>query len=102
MKLTKKKALEIAIELWEWIVDNPEKGKNEWLGWAKHGYMAGDCPFCQYGHATIIHADDCDCPLDKKYGSCYDNRCAFNEWNPHDPDGGHAAAVEVLAQLKEL
>ncbi|KKK75103.1 hypothetical protein LCGC14_2877050, partial [marine sediment metagenome] len=48
---------------------------------------------------------DCNCPLDEKYGSCYGS--AFNRWclammEPQAEDGGHAAAVEFLAQLKEL
>ena len=102
MKLTKKRALKIAIGLWEGIVDNPGEKKYEWPGWEKHGKMSGDCPFCQYGHATLIHADKCDCPLDEKYGSCYDKQCAFNDWNIFDKDRGHLAAVEFLAQLKEL
>ena len=49
MKLTKKKALEIAIELWEWIVDNPGKYKREWPGWDEYGGMLFECPLCQRG-----------------------------------------------------
>ncbi len=99
MKLTKKKALEIAIELWEWIVDNPGRWKNKWPGWAKYGWMSDDCPFCEY-EERHPGKHRCNCPLKEKYGSCY--LSAFLNWHTEDEDGGHAAAVEFLAQLKEL
>ena len=101
MKLTKKKALSIAIVLWEWIVDNPGKEKHKWPGWAKYGWMSDDCPFCEYGsNHSNSETLACNCPLDKKYGSCYST--SFGEWGIFDDDGGHAAAVGFLAQLREL
>ncbi|KKN57573.1 hypothetical protein LCGC14_0561190 [marine sediment metagenome] len=98
MRLTKKKALEIAIELWEWIVDNPGKEKREWPEWKKYGNMVFYCPFCQYGMSA--YHENCNCPLSKEYGDCDDS--AYGSWDYDDEDGGHAAAVEFLAQLKEL
>ncbi len=103
MKLTKKKALEIAIELWEWMVDNPGKFKLEWPGWEVYGEMEGDCPFCEYDNRHPFKRK-CNCPLKEKYDSCFAS--AFGEWDEaneeEDAEAGHAAAVEFLAQLKEL
>ena len=99
MKLTKKKTLEIAIELWEWIVDNPGSFKHEWPGWKKYGRMGSSCPFCEYDRAHRLKAK-CNCPLENKDDGCLDT--AYGRWRPFCGDGGHAAAVEFLAQLKEL
>ena len=105
MKLTKKKALEIAIELWEWIVDNPGKYKGDWPRWDKYKRMRHDCPFCQYGFSTVSQ-EACDCPLSRKYGGCVAFDCAYDKWSTSIIVGGedeaHKAAVEFLAQLKEL
>lgn len=106
MKLTKKKALEIAIELWGWIVDNPGKNKNEWPEWEKYGEMRYDCPLCEVGHFEVIGDDNllCDCPLAKYNSDCFE--WAYGKWeramDAKKEDGGHAAAVEFLAQLKGI
>ena len=103
MKLTKKKALDIAIELWEWMVDNPGRYKHQWPGWKKYGEMECDCPFCEYDDKHPFETR-CNCPLKEKYDSCF--LSAFGKWDhvvsKGDVSGGHAAAVEFLAQLKKL
>ena len=106
MKLTKKKALEIAIELWGWIVDNPGKFKNAWPGWEKHGEMRCDCPLCEY--ADLAHSGCKRCPLKWGEYGCEENPISqYMKW--HDAmyedegtDEAHKAAVKFLAQLKEL
>ncbi len=103
MKLTKKKALEIAIELWEWIVDNPGKLKHEWTEWEKYGRMLNSCPLCEYA----CRADCIKCPLKWGYYGCEDNDISqYIKWHDAINEGAknaaHAAAVEFLAQLKEL
>ncbi len=102
MKLTKKKALSIAIELWEWIVDNPGKRKSAWPGWEKYGKMHESCSLCEYYIRIRIDmlARLCDCPIAKKHKHC--TYTAYGQWHPSNKEGGHAAAVEFLAQLKEL
>ena len=113
MKLTKKKALLIAIELWEWIVDNPGEEKDTWPGWAGYGTMLFACPLCEYQdqEGGVGHKVCPECPYFIKFGRCCragrirDTR-AFEKWlrtvmKLHE-DGSHAAAVEFLAQLKEL
>ena len=47
MKLTKKKAKEICIELWTWLAETGRR-KGRWPGWKKYGRMLANCPFCEY------------------------------------------------------
>ena len=48
MILTKKKALEISIELWEWLAETGSDNKEDWPGWAKYGRMECTCALCEY------------------------------------------------------
>lgn len=48
MKLTKRKALQLCLELWWWIKDNPGYEKRDWPKWKEYGYMKDDCPACEY------------------------------------------------------
>ena len=48
MRLTKKKALDISIELWEWLAEDGSRRKSDWPGWGKYGGMRADCPLCEY------------------------------------------------------
>jgi hypothetical protein len=50
MRLTKEKALEMCVELWSWLAENPTKEKSDWPGWEgkkKEGYWNG-CPCCEW------------------------------------------------------
>mgnify|MGYP001576274964 CR=1 FL=1 len=63
-KLTKERTLELCLELWTWLRDNPMGRRKEgWPGWTKHqAYL--NCFACEYAHQQ-----DCDvfvcrlCPL---------------------------------------
>ena len=48
MRLTKKKALDISIELWEDMEKTGRGHKDAWVGWKKYGKMLNDCPLCAY------------------------------------------------------
>lgn len=48
MKLTKEKAVDIAIELWTWLAETGEESKHNWPGWEIYGGMYMDCPLCDY------------------------------------------------------
>ena len=74
MRLTKKKAIKICIELWEWLAKTGE-AKWDWPGWERYGYASRGCPFC-----SLYWAERCRyCPISKgifrncvinmKYGS---------------------------------
>ena len=51
MKLTKKKAIEITIELWEWLAETG-KDKEDWEGWKNLASMVYNCPLCEYATVT--------------------------------------------------
>ena len=75
MRLTKKKAIEISIELWTWLVETGRGHKQEWDGWDKYGEMVDECALCEFSR------NGCSaCPLELMFGGCkesfYDNwRC---------------------------
>ena len=65
--LTKRNALEICLELWKWLRDNPTKDKSDWPGWAETILdCLCSCPCCQYlaDQYWDIGTEACDqCPL---------------------------------------
>ena len=62
-KLTKKRALELCLELWTWLRDSPMREKEEWPGWTKHqAYLA--CFACEYVYKNNEDVLECSlCPL---------------------------------------
>ena len=79
MKLTKKEALEITVELWKYI-DKTEKSKFGWSGWEKYGHLKNYCSCCEYvNQFSRIKIEDVDEPeLDCK------NHCPLYEAWPYD------------------
>ena len=76
MKLTARQALEIGLELWEWLEDNPSKEKHEWPGWEKYERMAADCPCCEYKDQQ--DSNDCgDCLIYWRLKLGLDNHCTY-------------------------
>ena len=77
MRLTKKKAIEICIELWEDMAETGAKYKSKWKGWDKYGEMVAYCPLCEY---TIHREGGCGaCPLrEGGYEGCSDTY--FRDW----------------------
>lgn len=55
MRLTKKKAIDISIELWEWTAETGSEYKGEWPGWDKYGGMLFDCPLCQHYRKSLFN-----------------------------------------------
>ena len=51
-KLTKKEALKIHQDLWNWLSQNPDKEKRDWPEWIINGgstiYCQNNCPACEY------------------------------------------------------
>jgi hypothetical protein len=40
--MTKKQCLEMTAALWDWLAENPDKGKHDWPGWADSGFADAD------------------------------------------------------------
>ena len=114
MIMTKIKALELSIELWEWLTDNPDKEKDEHPTLPVDRWFLG-CALCQYNPGS----GSCGgCPMTgswpSAYGICEDcgGDSAYEEWvdvesNLYPYDRSFLAAVlveafkERLAELQE-
>ena len=79
MKLTKRKALTICLELWEWLEKNPNSDKYAWPRWVYNDgdldVMATTCPCCEYSFSHTRYGDCTKCPLlglwtGEEYSSC--------------------------------
>lgn len=106
MKLTKKKAIEISIELWEWLAETGDGNKANWSGWKKYGGMVCDCALCEYStqQGGIKGDTICDfCPLYTQLGNgCYE--FGYCEWEmiAETVEDRKEYARLFLAQLREL
>lgn len=87
--MTKRQALELCIELWDWLADNPTARKSKWIGFAEWDKMESDCPCCQYVAETTKCApirgemEEClHCPLHgfAWQGSCVDKDALYSRW----------------------
>ncbi len=104
MKLTKKKALELSIELWTWLAETG-KHKYEWNGWSKYGNIFHDCFLCEYGiKQSTIEADECDlCSYYQRFGYCCLHPSPYTNWDDALTTEEHKKyAQEFLEQLKQL
>ncbi len=101
MKLTKKKALEITIELWTFLAETGKK-KSEWDGWKKYGRMRMGCPLCEYNNLHPLE-DGCNCPFDKFEDGCEGEELSFGKWEEAETiEERKKFAGEFLNQLKEV
>jgi len=73
MKLTKKRAIELHRELWDWLYHHPSKEKEDWPRW-RHNKGDIDSASVESGCFLCEYTDTgCDgCPLDwSPAGTCY-------------------------------
>lgn len=108
MRLTKKKALDISIELWERMAKTGAKHKRTWLGWKKYGKMLNNCPLCEYVDVDkdgYLKNRCKECPLNWGYIGCEDNETSqYIKWieDAHNPFDRKKYAGLFLEQLKEI
>lgn len=93
MRLTRKKAIEISIELWEWLAETGGLKRN-WPGWRIYDSMALDCPLCEYSNRKNARKKVdaiCDeyCPIK----NCY--KAGYKEWD----EAGASKARKKYATL---
>ncbi len=94
MRLTKKKAFDISIELWQWLAEDGSRRKSQWPGWGKYGKNSWECALCLYYDTR----GSCKaCPI----SSCITD-FAFGDWEKAltVPDRKKYAGL-FLEQLKE-
>lgn len=94
MRLTRKKAIELCIELWTWLAKTGKEDKSDWPGWLKYYAsvkIAGErvwgyCWFCEYDERqkerekTLLSCSFC--PLVEIFGidGCTNKQCYFKKW----------------------
>lgn len=107
MRLTRKKAIALCIELWEWLAETGKR-KDDWPGWKKYGYVYLLCFFCEYGQQrrqkNKSQKSLCIvCPLYqlKPPKGCYSS--AYKKWaDAITPRSRKKYAKLFLAQIKEI
>lgn len=91
MRLSRKKAIELCIELWTWLAETGAKHKSQWPEWSKYlkyniprnSGTYHECWLCEYAYQVKRRKpesinDKCEyCLYNKKYGLC----CAIGEFH---------------------
>ncbi len=103
MRLTKKKSMEICIELWTYLAETGNE-KKDWPGWERYGKMDAGCPLCHYAYQHQPEEEvRCNCPLDRSpFNGCYSTY--YGDWYYFENDKWDRKkyAGLFLKQLKEI
>jgi hypothetical protein len=101
--MTKKQCLEMTAALWDWLAENPDKGKPDWPGWAKTRRSKKfletycHCPCCMF---TKFHCAECPVPWPRpasRYTPCLGINGPYIEWSYAGRQKRVIAAREVAA-----
>jgi hypothetical protein len=85
------------IELWDWLVDHPDKEKWQWPGWKDVPAQENDCFACGYSEFKNSCAD---CPLVWPDEDCYfDDEYLFARW---DRAEDLEEKAKLAAQIRDL
>jgi len=106
MRLTKKRAVQITIRLWEWLAKTG-KYKHEWPQWKHYGDMAVHCPLCEYHwrhwqlkRSTIRCVY---CPYYQVFGYCNEGGSPFFDWSfARTKAKRQHNAAQFVNQLKQI
>jgi len=107
MRLSRKKAIELCIELWTWLAKTGQE-KWEWPGWEIYGRdIANDCWFCEYtarqnnGFICGFGGDNV-CLYYVKYGHCNSKKTFYYQWDhAKTPRTRKKYAKLFLGQIKQ-
>lgn len=104
MRLTKKAALRITIELWTWLAETGRL-KREWPGWETYGYMWEYCPLCEFDsrHQVSERPACVHCLIVTTGYAVHCTRMAYGHWaKACSATTRKRYAAQFLAQLKEI
>lgn len=99
--LTRKRAIELSIELWTWLAEMG-KEKIDWPGWERNGGQVREvvdmCFLCDYSQGCNM------CPYQTKYGyTCCGDKSPFKKWADSSSEKTKKKyARQFLKQLKAL
>jgi len=104
-RLPKKEALRLTAEMWEWLGEDAERGKDDWPGWETGRWNIADvyesCFLCQYDEDHDTGRSCESCPLTGKwagYRACIDIGAPFDVWGFSKGDIRQQAA-QLIASL---
>ena len=108
MRLTRKRAILLSIELWTWLAETGGE-KEDWPGWetngGQHPECYSDCFLCEYsnrqlgGYSPVCPA----CPYCAVYGKCYRDDAPYDKWDLAETvEERKQYAQEFLEELKKL
>ena len=99
--MTKKECIKNHRIMWNWLADNPDKGKQDWPGWEDEGLVRNHCFLCEY---TISHNLPCkECLVDwgtipNHCGSYY---APYTQYQKTEDLSKKAYYARKIANLKE-
>ena len=86
MRLTKKKAIDLSIELWTWLAETGSPRKEDWPGWKRLGAEStlAHCFLCEYSSRREYSI--CKfCPFHQRFGHCtLSSPSAYSKWSEED------------------
>ncbi len=109
MRLTRKQAIELSIELWEWLAETGNK-KGDWPGWENYDVSCTkNCFLCEYDNrrTSPYCFDDYNlcrfCPYYAQFGDCDTGASPYSLWHTDsDINSRKKYAKLFLAQLRTL
>ena len=105
MRLSRKKAIELCIELWTWLAETGKK-KGDWPEWEKYGHINFNCWFCEYDLQRRGKNKDYQmlcrsCPLGGGFNKCL--ATYYDNWgDAKTPRARKKYAKLFLKQIKQL
>lgn len=115
-KLTLKRSLELCLELWSWLRDNPNvTNKLDWPKWYRYNTVENKCFACEYDLLEYEKQNSLDnnfyitvcsfCPLKGLWGNdCTRNSSPYAMWCNAKTDGNRKKHAGIIADFcdKEL
>lgn len=116
MRLSRKRAIELTIELWTWMAETGRR-QNDWPGWKDNGgkyQVEESCFMCEYARQkterTIEEDDSCVvCPYHELYGPCVSDAFSkypltpLEKWMNTSTVASHRRrAVEIVKLLEQI
>jgi len=102
MRLTKKRAIDWTIELWEWLAETGGR-KGRWEGWEKYGESDFECFLCDYGFSLESQSMCMRCPYHDMFGKCEIAPTFYCSWRKAKSVSGRKKYAKLfLAQMFEV
>ena len=108
MELTAKKAVELSIELWEWLAETG-KEKANWPEWKRNGghypCVTSHCFLCEYNdrHGGDMPMNCSPCPYYGEHSFCREYRNPYEKWYQAETKPTKKKyAKQFLEQLKTI